>query len=292
MIEKSNQNKIHFIKIIVLDLDGTLLNRNKEITIKTQKKLLELEQKGYILVLASGRFFYELTPYIEALQMRKYHGYAVCANGLEIHDLSNNTTHQFQKLNKEEALLIMDMAQQQNITSYYNDQQKYYVNLCFAHKLVIYPIRCILYPFRHLFKNNHRITGLFKLSFQHNNNFNSLHKICFYSSSKKLNKFKDSINALHKPYVFYSVNEHVCEITHNSVGKFTALQYITQQLGLNLTNVLAFGDSGNDLELLQNAGIGVAMKNAFPNVKCNIAYQTRYTNQKEGVFDYLEYLAL
>ena len=81
-IEKQQISKI---KVIVCDLDGTLLNHRKQITEATAQYLIQLQEAGYRLVLASGRFYYELTGYIEQLKMKKFDGYAICANGLEIH---------------------------------------------------------------------------------------------------------------------------------------------------------------------------------------------------------------
>ena len=83
---KITKKQLNKIKMIVCDLDGTLFNHKKEISSATITYLIKLQENGYTLVLATGRFFYELKPYIEQLQLEKYHGYVICCNGIEIYD--------------------------------------------------------------------------------------------------------------------------------------------------------------------------------------------------------------
>ena len=62
---KITKKQLNKIKMIVCDLDGTLFNHKKEISSATITYLIKLQENGYTLVLATGRFFYELKPYIE-----------------------------------------------------------------------------------------------------------------------------------------------------------------------------------------------------------------------------------
>lgn len=285
-------SEINDIKIIVCDLDGTLLNHNKQISDKTQKLLISLQKKGYTLALASGRFYYELQPYIKQLRMEDYQGIAICANGLEVHDLANNNLYCFEKLSKNEAIHIIDTAKKNGITCYLNYQNQYYTSLCTSHKIPVYFAKIILFPFKKLLKNNHLISGLYKLVLKNDlkKDIGELHKICFLSNQKKLKRFQNEVNQWHKPYVFYYVNQYAVEIMHNSVGKYEAIQYVCKQRNIELKNVIAFGDSGNDLNLIKHAGIGVAMKNAFSEVKEVANYQTFKTNQNDGIYDFLKHL--
>lgn len=286
--------KIEAIKMIVCDLDGTLLNHNKKIGENTISYLIALQEKGYTLALASGRFFYELQPYIKQLKMDKYQGIAICANGLEVHDLSDDSVHYFEKLSKEESIKIIDTAKKNGITSYLNYKNKYYVSLRTLQKIPVYFAKTILYPFKNFMRKNHLISGLYNLGMGNNikQEIGELHKICFLSSSKKLKKFEQEILSWNQPYVFYFVNRRAIEITHNTVGKYEAIQYVCRKRKLSLDNIMAFGDSGNDLNLIKHAGIGVAMQNAFLEVKSVTNYQTFKNNQNEGIFDYLKRLGM
>lgn len=291
-IQLPAQNKVNKIKLIAFDLDGTLLNHNKEISKKTEEFLISLQKQGYTLALASGRFEYELTPYIKQLKIDHYGGIAISANGLEVHDFNDQTLQSFTKLSKQESLKLIEAAKQDGITCYLNYNQTYYTSLCTLHKIPVYCAKTILYPFKNILKNNHLIQSLYKIKFDKHfhNEINELHKICFLSSPNKLKRFESKINSWNCPYVFYFVNPRSTEITHNSVGKYEAIQYVCHKRNLSLDNVMAFGDSGNDLNLIKHAGIGVAMKNAFPEVKAITPYQTFKNNQSEGVYDYLKQL--
>lgn len=286
--------EIENIRIIVCDLDGTLLNHNKKISNHTADLLISLQEKGYLLALASGRFYYELQPYIKQLKMKEYNGLAICANGLEIHDLSDDSIFCFEKLSREESIKIIDAAKKNGITCYLNYQNKYYTSLCTLHKIPIYLAKTILYPFRNLLKKNHLVSGLYKIGFEKDikTEIGELHKICFLSTPRKLKKFENEIAKWNKPYVFYFVNLRATEITHKSVGKYEAIQHVCMQKNLSLDNVMAFGDSGNDLNLIKHAKIGVAMKNAFPEVKEVANYETFKNNHNEGIYDFLKQLNL
>ncbi|MBO1362159.1 HAD-IIB family hydrolase, partial [Acetobacter sacchari] len=73
-------------KMLVLDLDGTLTNTQKEITPRTREELIELQRKGVLLVLASGRPTYGIAPLADELQMDRFGGYILSYNGGEIID--------------------------------------------------------------------------------------------------------------------------------------------------------------------------------------------------------------
>ena len=71
-------------KVLVLDLDGTLTNSKKEITEPTRNALIEIQQEGRIVVLASGRPINGVVPLAEKLDLKKYGGYMLSFNGARI----------------------------------------------------------------------------------------------------------------------------------------------------------------------------------------------------------------
>ena len=73
-------------KILVLDLDGTLTNTRKEITPRNREALIQTQQQGTRLVLASGRPTYGVAPLADELQMNQFDGYILSYNGGEIID--------------------------------------------------------------------------------------------------------------------------------------------------------------------------------------------------------------
>ena len=73
-------------KLLVLDLDGTLTNTKKEITPRNREILIQAQQQGTRLVLASGRPTYGIVPLANQLQMNQFEGYILSYNGGEIID--------------------------------------------------------------------------------------------------------------------------------------------------------------------------------------------------------------
>jgi len=76
-------------------------------------------------------------------------------------------------------------------------------------------------------------------------------------------------------------------LTHKEATKLRAVEALTSYYGLNLDNVIAFGDDYNDLELMKGAGIGVAVSNAIDEIKDAADYET-YSNNDEGVAHFLD----
>lgn len=282
------------IKIIVCDLDGTLLNKRKEISKATTKHLIKLQEAGYTLVLASGRFFYELEPYLQQLHMKEFHGYAVCANGLEVYDLSQGTKHRFDGLSKQEVDQILNVCRKRRINAYANDHQVYqaicnswlYASVQVARFLLRPWKASSCYPIRLLYETDYQK----RTTLPH---WQSLDKICFCSTHQKLTSFKNEILSLYpQQFQFFFVNRSAIEIVKSNVSKKQALTYICEQKGYTLQHVLAFGDSGNDESLLQAAGIGITMKNGFYQTKKHARYLSHKTNEEEGVLDMLYKLSL
>ena len=79
-------------KIIFLDLDGTLTNDEKKITKKTKEKLIEIQEQGHIIALASGRPTPGIVPVAKELELEKYGGYILAFNGGKVIDCSTNKT--------------------------------------------------------------------------------------------------------------------------------------------------------------------------------------------------------
>ena len=77
-------------QMLVLDLDGTLTNSRKELTEPTRQALIEIQEAGKKVVLASGRPTYGIVPLAEALNLSKYGSYILSFNGGRITQCSSN----------------------------------------------------------------------------------------------------------------------------------------------------------------------------------------------------------
>ena len=103
-------------KMIVLDLDGTLTNRNKEITPKTKETLMKAQEQGKIVVLASGRPTYGVMPLAEELHLEDYGGYILSFNGGIIMNCKTKEVVFSRQIPAESNGKIIDLAQEHNVS--------------------------------------------------------------------------------------------------------------------------------------------------------------------------------
>ena len=114
-------------KVIIFDLDGTLFYKDQMISENATKKIIELEEKGIVIGLATGRFLNELDSFIEQLQLKKYQGFVICANGAEVIDLAGGNRHKFSLLSKQECYELIHLAKQYKLISYIYEDNDYHV---------------------------------------------------------------------------------------------------------------------------------------------------------------------
>ena len=91
------------IKAIVMDMDGTLLDSNNQILPKTKQALLELQEKGVRLILASGRSYTRLVPYAKELQMDSHYGYLLEVDGVAVYDIHHDQRKILRRMTIEEV---------------------------------------------------------------------------------------------------------------------------------------------------------------------------------------------
>ena len=101
--------------MIVLDLDGTLTNRDKVITPRTKQSLMEAQKRGIKVVLASGRPTYGVMPLAEELELEKYEGYILSFNGGIIMDCRTREVIFKKELPVEANRKILDLAEKEQV---------------------------------------------------------------------------------------------------------------------------------------------------------------------------------
>lgn len=285
-----NTDKIH---IISLDLDGTLLNNRKQISTYSENVLNALQDKGYIIVLNSGRFYHEMTSYAKQLNLELHGGYLCCSNGYIVHDLKNNTHHEFTSINSSQAQEILQIAHQGKLLSYLRFNDLYHLIapsfISYLNSICRFFVR-LFNPFlpekvRHL---THRVIHLKICNYHEKLTYTSLEKICFIALPFQLKRFKKDICKIRNDVQFFEVNTFSHELVKKGVSKADSLTYICSLHGYTLDNVIAFGDSGNDISIISTAGIGVRMKNSKSILDAHGSHISEFNNHQDGVAKFLE----
>ena len=135
-------------KLLVLDLDGTLTNAKKEITLRNREALIHAQEQGVKLILASGRPTFGIAPLADELRMKEFGGFILSYNGGEIIDwstgeivyanvLPDKVIAQLYECATRNQLPILTYDHQYIITEYPNDD--YVRKEAFLNKMQIYP---------------------------------------------------------------------------------------------------------------------------------------------------------
>lgn len=268
------------VKIVVFDLDGTLYDSHKHIDKDTIHKIIELEQKGIVVGIVTGRFYEELDEVIEKLKLREYNGFVASSNGLEIHDFLDGKIKCFTRLSKDEVKELIEEAKKHHMISYVWQNGRYSMfDISFMNGLK--KLASVI-PF-----NVHYIRALRETEFEKSISLEVplYDKVCFVGLP--ILKLKKSILKQHPEYRFYDVGRLGTELCKKDVGKLEAIQFICRKKNTSIDCVMTFGDNGNDVNLLASCGYGVAMKNGSAQAKKAAKYISDYSNNEQGVFRFI-----
>lgn len=231
------------IKLIALDMDGTLLNDKGKISEENRLAIKEVQEKGVFVVLSTGRSLLTSREHADALKLRSY---LVTVNGSEIWDENRELVER--KLMKTELIeWMLNLAKQHN-------------------------------------------SGFWAIS-TNQNWFNEMPEELYSYEWLKFGFFIDDdqiretiFEALEKKGEFELSNSSLRNIEVNPAGinKAKGLGVVCSRLGIEMKNVMAVGDSMNDLAMIKEAGLGIAMGNAQETVKEAADWITA-TNEEDGV---------
>lgn len=261
-------------KIIAVDIDGTLLNSKKEISPRTKKSLIGAQEKGNIVVIASGRDFSGVKRYADILKLDIFDGLVSSNNGCLITNYKNGNLIVNHSLSIQEAKEILAFSKDLNCNPILFKDGKIISDI--DNEIVRYTCeinKMDLVVSENIYDN---------LDFRPNN-------IVFcHIEPEVLTKVYEEINEKYsRDYSFVKSTIYHCEIMPKGINKGSSLIDIASYYKIDIENVIAFGDEGNDLDMIKKAGVGVAMGNAIDEVKEAADYIT-LSNDEDGIADYLE----
>lgn len=256
-------------KILVLDLDGTLTNKKKEITEHTRETLIRAQEAGVKIVLASGRPTYGIMPLARQLELDKYEGYILAYNGGQIIDCKTGElmyenvldpavypylyecakSNGFQILSYKDEYIISENADDQYV------QHEAFLNRM-PSKTVENFLDVINFPVAKCL-----IVGDPEPLAQ-------LEPVMKKELESKMNVFRS------EPFFL--------ELVPKGIDKARCLAVLLEELGMTPDEMMACGDGFNDLSMIEYAGLGIAMANAQEVVRQAANYIT-LSNEEDGV---------
>lgn len=266
------------IRLIASDLDGTLLDDRKNISERTWKAIDSAVKKGILFVPVTGRIPDALP---EKLRTPPIGRYAITVNGAGVWDLAENKVIHRAEIPKERAIAIAHFMRRYGtmydcyaggrgyMEEYYYDQIGTY---CLeAYRPMIRETRT---PVKDLIEFLESGGDVQKM------------QMFFIDLDLRIRAMRELQEEFPDTAVTSSISNNI-EVNIKEANKGQALQVLCGHLGIDMENVLAFGDGGNDVTLLRAAGTGVAMANGCREAK-EAAGQVTESNEDDGVAVFLE----
>lgn len=265
---------ISLIKMIVLDLDGTLLNSERKVSEISRNYLKKLKKMGYIIVIATGRIYESINYVINGFDCVNYvitDTGASCYDTCDGHTIFNHpieleTAKKFKKFYNDDCVYI-DVCDKNTIYKYSDiDEDYYYIETT--------------KNWNYIFNNCKEISHV-SISMKTNEQVIDLY-----------NKLKEDIPELDINIMQDSFSSiKWIETIKKGCTKYKAISELADYLNIKNEEIIAFGDGLNDIDMIKKCGIGVALSNALPIVKENANFITTYDHNHNGVIEFLkEYL--
>lgn len=256
-------------KLIAMDLDGTLNNDEKRITPATKAALMQAQQQGIPLALASARPSPGLYRECDELEMRRFGGILMSYNGGRIVDAATGRVLFETTMDLQQTKQVLRRLETLPVTPILDDGKQFYVTDKTGYQ-VDYECR-----------NNNMVCSEAEnladfLSFP-------VVKILMSVLPEALPQVQAEIAAvLPESLTVVQTAPFYLEVIPRIIHKGQGILDICRTLGIETGNVIAFGDAENDIPMLRAAGVGVAMGNAAENVKAAADFVT-LSNNEDGI---------
>lgn len=258
-------------KLIALDLDGTTLNSDAQITLKTQQTLTELQNAGHIVSIVTGRPNRLSEPFYQQLGLTSP---MVNFNGALMHIPGQAWAGEYQyTINKDIVFSLFQLKERFKIQMIAAEGKTMFLaDQAYAHTFSFFPTT--LKSDEILTRESLRQDPAAVTVFVERADQDALR-------AEILRQFPDvSVNTWGGP-------ASVLEIVHHGIHKATGLAKLAAHYDIDQSDIIAFGDESNDLDMLAYAGTGVAMQNAIAPIKAIADDITPLTNAQDGVANYL-----
>lgn len=260
-------------KLIALDMDGTLLNDEKKITEKTKKTISEARKNGKYVVLCSGRPIEGIDRYLDELNMNTEDDYVISFNGSLVQHAANKKVIGKKTLKGEDLKYLFNISRELGVNIHGFSKEG-----CITPKISKYT------------ELEGKINGITVKEFDYTKieDKEDISKVMMIDEPEILQKAIDNLpKDLYEKYTVVRSAPYFLEFLNKDANKGTGVGMLAEHLGIKKEEVICVGDAGNDLHMIEYAGLGVAMKNATDDVKEKASYITK-SNNEDGVAHVIE----
>lgn len=264
------------VRLIVSDIDGTLVNEDRSMTERTRTALERLHEKGILFGIASGRPVYNLRRFKDRWGLSYPFDVVIGMNGAELWDESTQNIYTFNKMKKEWIKEILDMmsvfGKQANPYIYSGD---HILSMWLDENTKLQEVR-----------NQMDVVAPKDPSDFYQEDTPKL----LFRIPEELMPDAEHYASMHLKYGYKSVRtgKTILEFVHKDTEKMHGLIKYCSLHDIDIRDTMAFGDAPNDYGIIKTAGIGICMKNGDQKVKEIADIILNHTNEEDGVAIYLE----
>lgn len=262
-------------KLICIDMDGTLLSNEHEVSEENKIALKKATEKGVKIAITTGRLFTSASHYSSLIGVKAP---IISSNGAYIREKDKEEVIYKSTLTKEQMYKIYEVIKKYGLLTYFNT-----CDTVISERIV---------PENHAYKiSNRELPEDVRVKFVEGRDFPEIFEeyegeilkgIAIENEDKpRLNQAKEEISK-HKDLEVVSSWDNNFEVMAEGTSKGKAVERLAEMLGIKREEVICIGDSENDISMIKYAGLGVAMGNAMDIVKEAADYVTD-TNVNSGV---------
>lgn len=256
-------------KLIALDMDGTLLNSQKQITARTKQAIAKAREKGVKVVLASGRPIDGMRDKLQELHLSSNEDFVLYYNGSMVQNIGSGEIIHHKIIDGLSAKLVANLANQLNVNTHAFSQ---------VHGLITPKIS----EYTEL---EARINGLpiTEMDFEQLEDDHPIIKAMIVAEPSLLQKAIEQLPPeLYQQFTIVQSAPFFLEFLNTQSNKGVGVKAIAEHLGIEAKLIICMGDAENDHHMLQYAGLGIAMANAMEQTKQLADYIT-LSNDNDGV---------
>ncbi len=250
--------------VFVFDLDGTLLNDEEKLSEKNKKAVIEASKEN-LVIFASGRMLKSVLKLSREYFGREF--VTIAYNGAMVYIPGEGVVFERNIDPQTSKEVILELRKRKvHRQAYVNDElmseeDNEEVRAYARHSGVDYEV----------------VSDLAEMVSKHGST-----KILSISDPETLNEIRDELRGVFKNLKIFKSFPNYLDFVPKNVSKAQALRMLSEKLGFNLKDVIAFGDNDNDVEMIKEVGFGVAVENATETVLRVADYVTR-SNNEDGV---------
>lgn len=268
------------VKLIAIDIDGTLLNSKRELTPVVKEALQKAVQKGVKVVLCTGRPTSGVVDFLEQLDIVSDDQYVITYNGSLIQTTDGSQSIKEYGLSFKDIQLVKEFADSVNVPYHFSDKEAMYTTNKDIGKYTVHEAKLVSMPLKYRTIEEIKKSKL------------SAMKAMIVDEAEKLDQvIKEIPKSFSKRFFLIKSAPYYLEVLHKDATKGNALRVLAEHLNIQMSEVMAIGDNYNDMDMLIVAGYSVAMGNAVPTLKTAAKYVTD-SNDRDGVAKIVDLLVL